>query len=145
MAYTVFSRILDSNFNFLILDSVTDTKNFGAIVRTAECLGMNGIIISKSGSSPINGETIKSSSGAIFNIPIFKVDHIKDAIFLLKANEIKNLAPKYDFLGIPSSNSDLLIGNIVMKITHQIIKSKNKNFISMICVSTIQALKRNFY
>ena len=34
-------------------------------------------------------ETIKSSSGAIFNIPIFKVDHIKDAIFLLKANEIK--------------------------------------------------------
>ena len=52
-------------------------------------MGMNGIIISKSGSSPINGETIKSSSGAIFNIPIFKVDHIKDAIFLLKANEIK--------------------------------------------------------
>ena len=78
--------IIDNNFNFLILDSVTDTKNFGAIVRTAECLGMNGIIISKSGSSPINGETIKSSSGAIFNIPIFKVDHIKDAIFLLKAN-----------------------------------------------------------
>ena len=79
--------IIDNNFNFLILDSVTDTKNFGAIVRTAECLGMNGIIISKSGSSPIDGETIKSSSGAIFNIPIFKVDHIKDAI--LKANEIK--------------------------------------------------------
>ena len=52
-------------------------------------LDNEGIIISKSGSSPINGETIKSSSGAIFNIPIFKVDHIKDAIFLLKANEIK--------------------------------------------------------
>jgi len=81
--------IIDNNFNFLILDSVTDTKNFGAIVRTAECMGINGIIISKSGSSPINGETIKSSSGAIFNIPIFKVNHIKDAIFLLKANEIK--------------------------------------------------------
>ena len=68
----------------------------------------------------------------------------KDTI-IDKANEIKNLAPKYDFLGIPSSNSDLLIGNIVKKITHQIIKSKNKNFISMICVSTTQALKRNFY
>tara|TARA_Y200000002_G_scaffold376710_1_gene381041 strand:- start:1168 stop:1881 length:714 start_codon:yes stop_codon:yes gene_type:complete len=81
--------IIDNNFNFLILDNVTDTKNFGAIVRTAECLGMNGIIISKSGSSPINGETIKSSSGAIFNIPIYKVEHIKDAIFVLKANEIK--------------------------------------------------------
>ena len=46
------------------------------------------IIISKIGSSSINGETIKSSSGAIFNVPICKVNHIKDAIFLLKENEI---------------------------------------------------------
>lgn len=77
---------------FLILDNVTDTKNFGAIVRTAECLGINGIIISKTGSSPINGETIKSSSGAIFNIPIYKLDHLKDGIFLLKDKEIEIIA-----------------------------------------------------
>ena len=66
------------------MDGITDTKNFGAIIRSAECFGVDYIIISKTGSSPINGETIKSSSGAIFNTPICKVDHIKDAIFFLK-------------------------------------------------------------
>lgn len=74
---------------FLILDNITDTKNFGAIVRSAECLGIDGVIISKTGSSPINGDTIKSSSGAIFNLPIYKLDHIKDAMFLLKEKEIE--------------------------------------------------------
>lgn len=74
---------------FLILDNVTDTKNFGAIVRSAECLGIDGVIISKTGSSPINGDTIKSSSGAIFNLPIYKLDHIKDAMFLFKEKEIE--------------------------------------------------------
>ena len=69
------------------MDGITDTKNFGAIVRSAECLGVDAIIISKSGSSPINGETIKSSSGGIFNLPICKVDHIKDAIYFLKEND----------------------------------------------------------
>ena len=73
---------------FLILDNITDTKNFGAIVRSAECLGIDGVIISKTGSSPINGDTIKSSSGAIFNLPIYKLDHIKDAMFLLKVKDI---------------------------------------------------------
>ena len=68
----------------LILDGITDTKNFGAIIRSSECFGVDYIIISKTGSSPINGETIKSSAGAIFNTPICKVDHIKDAIFFLK-------------------------------------------------------------
>ena len=74
---------------FLILDNITDTKNFGAIVRSAECLGIDGVIISKTGSSPINGDTIKSSSGEIFNLPIYKLDHIKDAMFLLKEKEIE--------------------------------------------------------
>ena len=73
----------------LILDGITDTKNFGAIIRSAECFGVDYIIISKTGSSPINGETIKSSAGAIFNTPICKVDHIKDAIFFLKEIGIK--------------------------------------------------------
>ena len=84
---------IDNNqSNFLILDNITDTKNFGAIVRSSECLGVNGIIISKTGSSPINGDTIKSSSGAIFNLPIYKLDHIKDAIFLLKEKNVEIIA-----------------------------------------------------
>ena len=77
---------------FIILDQLSDVRNFGAIIRTAECTGVDGIIIQKSGSAPINGDTIKTSAGAVFNIPICKVDHIKDAIFYFQASEIQVVA-----------------------------------------------------
>lgn len=77
---------------YLILDQLSDVRNFGAIIRTAECTGVDGIIIQKSGSAPINGDTIKTSAGAVFNIPICKVDHIKDAIFYFQASEIQVVA-----------------------------------------------------
>ena len=77
---------------FLLLDQLSDVRNFGAIIRTAECTGVNGIIIQKSGSAPINAETIKTSAGAAFKVPICKVDHIKDAIFQLQAVDIKTVA-----------------------------------------------------
>ena len=77
---------------FLVLDQISDARNFGAIIRTAECTGVNGIIIQKSGSAPVNGDTVKTSAGAVFNIPICKVEHIKDAIFLLQAHGIKTVA-----------------------------------------------------
>ena len=77
---------------FLLLDQISDVRNFGAIIRTAECTGVNGIIIQKDGSAPVNAETIKTSAGAAFKIPICKVDHIKDALFMLQAAEIKTVA-----------------------------------------------------
>lgn len=76
----------------LILDQISDARNFGAIIRTAECTGVNGIIISKSGAAPVNGDTVKTSAGAVFNVPICKVEHIKDAIFTLQASGIKTVA-----------------------------------------------------
>lgn len=77
---------------FLILDQVSDVRNFGAIIRTAECTGVTGIIIQQSGSAPINAEAIKTSAGAAFKVPICKVSHIKDAIYTLQASEIKIVA-----------------------------------------------------
>jgi 23S rRNA (guanosine2251-2'-O)-methyltransferase len=77
---------------FLVLDQISDVRNFGAILRTAECTGVNGVIIQKKGGAPISGDTIKTSVGAIFKIPICKVDHIKDAIFYLQGSGIKTLA-----------------------------------------------------
>mgnify|MGYP001327781275 FL=1 len=73
----------------LILDQISDVRNFGAIVRTAECSGVDCIIIQSSGNAPVNGDTIKTSSGAVFNVPICKAGHIKDGIFLLKQLNIK--------------------------------------------------------
>ncbi len=77
---------------FLLLDQLSDVRNFGAIVRTAECTGVSGIIIQKKGGAPINGDTIKTSAGAIFKIPICKVDHIKDAVYHLQSSGIKVIA-----------------------------------------------------
>lgn len=77
---------------FLILDQITDVRNFGAILRTAECTGVDAVIIQKSGGAPITGDTVKTSAGAIFKIPICKVDHIKDAIFYLQGSGIITLA-----------------------------------------------------
>ena len=86
------SELIESkpkSISLLILDQLSDVRNFGAIVRTAECTAIDCIIIQSSGSAPVNGDTIKTSSGAVFNVPICKVSHIKDAIFLLKQHDIK--------------------------------------------------------
>ncbi len=73
---------------FLILDQLSDVRNFGAILRTAECTGVDAVIIQKKGGAPVSGDTVKTSAGAIFKIPICKVDHIKDAIYYLQGSEI---------------------------------------------------------
>jgi 23S rRNA (guanosine2251-2'-O)-methyltransferase len=77
---------------FLLLDKISDVRNFGAIIRTAECTAVNGIIIQKQGNAPISADTIKTSAGAAFNMPICKVDHIKDAVFQLQAEAIQIVA-----------------------------------------------------
>ncbi len=77
---------------FLLLDQISDVRNFGAIIRTAECTGVDGIIIQKKGGAPVNADTIKTSAGAVFKVPLCKVDHIKDALFHLQASGIKIIA-----------------------------------------------------
>ncbi len=62
------------------------------MIRTAECTAVDGIIIQQSGSAPINAETIKTSAGAAFKVPICRVNHIKDAIYTLQASDIKIVA-----------------------------------------------------
>ena len=74
---------------YLLLDGVTDPRNFGAILRSANATSVNGVIICSSSSAPINEDVLKASSGAIFNVPISKVNNLKDAIYLLKENNIE--------------------------------------------------------
>ncbi|SNR45683.1 23S rRNA (guanosine2251-2'-O)-methyltransferase [Lutibacter agarilyticus] len=77
---------------FLLLDQLSDVRNFGAIIRTAECTGVDGIVIQKQGNAPVSADTIKTSAGAAFKMPICKVDHIKDAIFQFQASDIQIVA-----------------------------------------------------
>jgi 23S rRNA (guanosine2251-2'-O)-methyltransferase len=98
----VIESLMDSNQTplILLLDQISDVRNFGAIIRTANCSGVNAIIIPNHGNAPLNADAIKTSAGAAFNIPICKVDHIKDAIYILKASaiEIISITEKTDNL-----------------------------------------------
>ena len=60
---------------FLLLDQLSDVRNFGAIIRTAECTGVDGIIVQKKGAAPVTADTIKTSAGAAYKVPIAKVDY----------------------------------------------------------------------
>ncbi|MGS2764973.1 23S rRNA (guanosine(2251)-2'-O)-methyltransferase RlmB [Sinomicrobium sp. M5D2P9] len=77
---------------FLLLDQLTDVRNFGAVIRTAECTGVHGIIVQNKGGAPVTADTVKTSAGAAFNVPICRVDHIKDAVFYLQASGIQVIA-----------------------------------------------------
>ena len=82
----------DKNATYLLLDGITDTRNLGAILRTAAATGVAGIILPQTGSAPVNADTVKTSAGGIFSVPMVKVNHLKDAIYLLQANDIVTIA-----------------------------------------------------
>ncbi len=73
---------------FLLLDGVTDVRNFGAIIRSAVGLGASAIIVGQTGAAPLNDIAIQASAGGAFHIPIVRVAHLKDAMYLLQANGI---------------------------------------------------------
>jgi 23S rRNA (guanosine2251-2'-O)-methyltransferase len=60
----------------LMLDHITDVRNFGAIARTAECAGIDAIIIPDKGAARINAEAIKTSSGALMRVPVCRVPNL---------------------------------------------------------------------
>ena len=70
----------------LVLDRITDVRNFGAIVRTAECAGVDGIVIPAKGSAQISGDAMKTSAGALNLMPICRVENLIRSLKLLKDN-----------------------------------------------------------
>jgi 23S rRNA (guanosine2251-2'-O)-methyltransferase len=70
----------------LILDSIQDTHNVGAILRTAECAGCDGIIVTKHNSAPINQTVVKTSAGATEHLKICLVTNLSQAMKELKDN-----------------------------------------------------------
>jgi len=85
-------NLVKDNIIYVLLDGVTDPRNFGAIIRTAVAVGVSGIIISENNSAPINEDVVKTSAGGIFNISIARAKHLLDVIFLLKSYKIKIFA-----------------------------------------------------
>ena len=68
----------------LALDRVTDVRNFGAIARTAECEGVDAILIPSKGSAQVTSDAVKTSAGALNRIKVCKTDSLKDSLFYIQ-------------------------------------------------------------
>ena len=70
----------------VLLDGITDVRNFGAIARTCECAGVDAIVIPEHGSVSVGGDAIKTSAGALHHIPVCRVPSISWAAKFLREN-----------------------------------------------------------
>jgi len=73
----------------LILDRVTDVRNFGAIARGAECAGVDFIVIPSRGAAQINGDAIKTSAGALHRLKVCREDNLKNTLEFLKESGLQ--------------------------------------------------------
>lgn len=115
----------------LILDQITDVRNFGAITRSAECAGVQAIIIPEKGMARIGADAIKTSAGAIHNIPICRVNNLYNTIQFLKDSGIHIVAAtekgdkryteaKFDVpLGIVMGSEDTGISAQILKLADE--------------------------
>jgi 23S rRNA (guanosine2251-2'-O)-methyltransferase len=87
----VLQRVYESGKDplFMVLDRVTDVRNFGAICRTAECAGVDAIIVPARGSARICADALKTSAGALMNIPVCRSMNLKDTLQMLKDSGIR--------------------------------------------------------
>lgn len=76
----------------LMLDRVTDVRNFGAICRTAECVGVDAVVVPTRGGAPVNYDALKTSAGALHHIAVCREPNLKDTITHLKNSGLKVVA-----------------------------------------------------
>ena len=122
--YFKFETLLEKNLKkekqvYLLLDGITDVRNFGAIFRNSLATGVNGIIVPESSSASINSDTIKASAGAIFYIPISKVNHLNDSIYELKSRG-------FEIVGLEETSSKNIFDERFNKKTVLILGSEGK-------------------
>lgn len=76
----------------VLLDGITDVRNFGAIARTCECAGVDAIVIPDRNSVTVNADAVKTSAGALLNIPVCKEHNIESTLKFLKNSGFKIVA-----------------------------------------------------
>lgn len=76
----------------VLLDGITDVRNFGAIARTCECAGVHAIVIPMTDSVSVNADAMKTSAGALHTLPVCRENSIRESILLLKNSGVKVIA-----------------------------------------------------
>ncbi|MEG1587218.1 MAG: 23S rRNA (guanosine(2251)-2'-O)-methyltransferase RlmB, partial [Bacteroidales bacterium] len=76
----------------VVLDGITDVRNFGAIARTCECAGVDAIVIPEKGSVTVNADAVKTSAGALHHIPVCREKSVNEALRFLQESGFKLIA-----------------------------------------------------
>lgn len=69
----------------VVLDHITDVRNFGAIARTAECAGVHAVVIPSRGSVTVTADAVKTSAGALLTLPVCRPKSLEDAVKYMKS------------------------------------------------------------
>jgi 23S rRNA (guanosine2251-2'-O)-methyltransferase len=121
VAYASLDNIIDRAFSegrepfIVLLDRITDVRNFGAIVRSAECAGADCIVIAEKGNAPITSDSMKTSAGALNHVPVCR-ENLKDTVRFLQERGIRVIActekaEKSIYEGIGSGPLAILLGS----------------------------------
>lgn len=119
---------------FLILDGVTDVRNFGAIARTAEATGVHAIILPKKGAALINEDAMKTSAGALSKITVCRESSLVTAIEFLQNSGVQVLASSLEASDLIynldfSAPTALIIGSEDKGVSDNLLKRSNQSFI----------------
>lgn len=98
---------------FVILDGIEDPHNFGAIIRSCECAGVHGIVIPKNRACLVNETVIRTSTGAIANMPICMITNLKEAVDFFKENDIWTFVAETGGEDIYSKNLTMPIAVVI--------------------------------
>lgn len=114
--YSSLNQLLNTDNNlplFVILDGIEDPHNFGAIIRSCECAGVDGIVIPKNRACQVNDTVIRTSTGAISNVKIAQVTNLKEAIDFFKNHNIWIFAAETGGENIYQKNLNLPLAVII--------------------------------
>lgn len=87
--YVEQAQAAGKTLKILALDRITDVRNFGGIARTAECMGVDLILLPKTGSVTVTADAVKTSAGALNRIPVARVEDFKNSLFFLQQSDFK--------------------------------------------------------
>lgn len=96
--YASLQRVIDHAYSegrvpfLLLLDRITDVRNFGAVARTCECAGLDAIVMEEKGNAPVTADAVKTSAGALHHLPVCRVKSMKQTLKELRDNGIQVVA-----------------------------------------------------
>lgn len=131
----------------MILDEITDVRNFGAIARTSECMGVHGIVIPIRGGAQVNEDAVKTSAGAFNYLPVCREQNLLDAVRYLQesgfniiacSEKTKNHFKEVDFTlptAIIMGSEEQGVSDQMLELANNIVKVKMDGEIESLNVS----------